>query len=106
MKSRRSFEGFDKDAPILPATPSIKRSSCIRAGPAKGNGWYCRAAREHDVNPARFHHPFQPMVAILSPPFAGSIRARHLAHTRRNSVEFGEGFRRGGSLAKPRMPDR
>jgi transposase, IS5 family len=39
------------------------------------------------------------MVAILSPTFAGSIRARHLAHTRRNHLKGRDGDRINAVLA-------
>ena len=63
-------------------------------------------AREHDVDPARFHHPFQSMVAILAPPFAGSVRACRIAHAHRCRTELGKGGSHGGFPAQPRMPDR
>ena len=104
--SRLSFGAFDRDAALLPAAAAqetIERSGRVR--PRESDGIVTQTC-EHDVNPTRFHHPLQPMVAILPPAFARSIRARHVAHTRRYRVEFSKGGRNGGSLAQPRMPDR
>src|SRR5262245_42962590 len=65
-----------------------------------------RKAVEHDLHPARLHHPFQPVVAVLAADRARDQAAGGVAHALGGGLELAEGRRDRGTLADAGAPGR